>query len=84
MRQPTLFLTVGLPCTGKTKTARRIPNVRGRNVENWRLDSPARVELEAPVALPVDDLLFPSVLNLEPRSHVRHSGTLARRVNVRS
>jgi len=24
MRQPTLFLTVGLPCTGKTTTARRI------------------------------------------------------------
>src|SRR5215211_8496459 len=24
MRQPTLFLTVGLPCTGKTTAARRI------------------------------------------------------------
>jgi predicted kinase len=24
MRQPTLFLTVGLPCTGKTNAARRI------------------------------------------------------------
>src|SRR5690349_10885856 len=24
MRQPTLFLTVGLPCTGKTTSARRI------------------------------------------------------------
>ena len=24
MRQPTLFLTVGLPCTGKTAAARRI------------------------------------------------------------
>ena len=24
MRQPTLFLTAGLPCTGKTSAARRI------------------------------------------------------------
>src|SRR4051812_5405465 len=29
MRQPTLFLTVGLPCTGKTTAARRIEIERG-------------------------------------------------------
>ena len=31
MRQPTLFLTVGLPCTGKTTAARRI------EIEQWAL-----------------------------------------------